>query len=339
LMLRRPKTICPADQNSRKWSAPGSGIKVSFLRWLPADWVGVACCGGASPQWQHRALHRADAWKEEAAQYLCWSGRTTLVDLRDSKMRVPTNPAVSTALPFNAAVEVLADGILASHKAHYSLNYSAKMGITAATIRTIVFAAIRKQQVKPDAADLDASQEYRRAMSTSLMAVCAKTAVPSHLMATYMLRIKDFYVSHDFVDVHHFNFHPFKRRPAKDDTDDGNVGADHADSGGDGNDVGSDGDDNGDGDDGGDDTLPDISGTWIRVGQQLVLTSQLAYYASRYDPALASADDVLWAPAQDEGIFCPPVLFLQLLTQVLSRGGWETLTLAVEATAGAFPPI
>eukprot|EP01047_Picozoa_sp_COSAG01_P012170 COSAG01_NODE_542_length_15693_cov_13.246253_14_plen_91_part_00 len=26
-----------------KWSAPGSGIKVSFLRrWLPADWVGVA---------------------------------------------------------------------------------------------------------------------------------------------------------------------------------------------------------------------------------------------------------------------------------------------------------
>jgi hypothetical protein len=22
-------------------SAPGSGIKVSFLRWLPADWVGV----------------------------------------------------------------------------------------------------------------------------------------------------------------------------------------------------------------------------------------------------------------------------------------------------------
>jgi hypothetical protein len=23
------------------WSAPGSGIKVSFLRWLPADWVAV----------------------------------------------------------------------------------------------------------------------------------------------------------------------------------------------------------------------------------------------------------------------------------------------------------
>jgi hypothetical protein len=29
-------------KNSRKWSAPGSGIKVSFLRWLPADWVAVA---------------------------------------------------------------------------------------------------------------------------------------------------------------------------------------------------------------------------------------------------------------------------------------------------------
>eukprot|EP01047_Picozoa_sp_COSAG01_P050734 COSAG01_NODE_5158_length_4445_cov_12.910953_7_plen_128_part_00 len=52
-------------------------------------------------------------------------------------MRVPTNPAISTALPFNAAVEVLADGILASHKAHYSLNYSAKMGVTDATVRIL----------------------------------------------------------------------------------------------------------------------------------------------------------------------------------------------------------
>jgi hypothetical protein len=119
----------------------------------------------------------------------------------DSKMRVPTNPAISTALPFNAAVEVLADGILASHKAHYSLNYSAKMGVTDATVRILVLAALRKQLTKPDAADLDACQEYRRAMNTSLMAVCGKMNFPAHLMATYMLGIRDFYVSHQFVDA------------------------------------------------------------------------------------------------------------------------------------------
>jgi hypothetical protein len=151
-----------------------------------------------------------------------WSSRTTLVDLRDSKMRVPTNPAISTALPFNAAVEVLADGILASHKAHYSLNYSAKMGVTDATVRILVLAALRKQLTKPDAADLDACQEYRRAMNTSLMAVCGKMNFPAHLMATYMLGIRDFYVSHQFVDVHHFNYHPFKRRPKSDDDNDDN---------------------------------------------------------------------------------------------------------------------
>jgi hypothetical protein len=29
-------------------SAPGSGIKVSFLRWLPADWVGVGSMQAAA---------------------------------------------------------------------------------------------------------------------------------------------------------------------------------------------------------------------------------------------------------------------------------------------------
>jgi hypothetical protein len=235
----------------------------------------------AGPEWQHRALLCADAWEEKADQYFNWSSRTTLVDLRDSRMRVPTNPAVSTALPFNAAVEVLADGILASHKAHYALNYSAKMGVTDATIRILVLAALRKQLAKPDAADLNACQEYRRAMNTSLMAVCSKMNFPAHLMATYMLGIKDFYVSHDFVDVHHFNYHPFKRRP-KDDSDNGDSGS------------GSDSDSDGGNDNG-------ICGTWIRVGKQLVLTSQAAYYISRCDSTLASSDDVLWAPAQDDG--------------------------------------
>jgi hypothetical protein len=132
----------------------------------------------AGPQWQHRAILSADAWEAKAGPFFDWSSRTTLVDLRDSKMRVPTNPAISTALPFNAAVEVLADGILASHKAHYSLNYSAKMGVTDATVRILVLAALRKQLTKPDAADLDACQEYRRAMNTSLMAVCGKMNFP-----------------------------------------------------------------------------------------------------------------------------------------------------------------
>jgi hypothetical protein len=30
-----------ASRSKLKWRAPGSGIKVSFLRWLPADWVAV----------------------------------------------------------------------------------------------------------------------------------------------------------------------------------------------------------------------------------------------------------------------------------------------------------
>jgi hypothetical protein len=236
----------------------------------------------AGPEWQHRALLCADAWEEKADQYFNWSSRTTLVDLRDSRMRVPTNPAVSTALPFNAAVEVLADGILASHKAHYSLNYSAKMGVTDATIRILVLAALRKQLAKPDAADLDACQEYRRAMNTSLMAVCGKMNFPAHLMATYMLGIRDFYVSHDFVDVHHFNYHPFRSRRKGDDDNDDSDSEDSNSANGSVN-------------------ATDTCGTWIRVGGQLVMTSQVANYTSRCDPALASNDDVLWAPAVGNG--------------------------------------
>eukprot|EP01047_Picozoa_sp_COSAG01_P035535 COSAG01_NODE_2735_length_7165_cov_327.658081_6_plen_98_part_00 len=66
-------------------------------------------------------------------------------------MKVPANTAVSTALPFNASVEVLSDGMLASHKAHYAVNYSAKMGVTDSTIRLLVLGALRKQKAKPEA--------------------------------------------------------------------------------------------------------------------------------------------------------------------------------------------
>jgi hypothetical protein len=52
----------------------------------------------AGPEWQHRALLCADAWEEKADQYFNWSSRTTLVDLRDSRMQVPTNPRVGISI-------------------------------------------------------------------------------------------------------------------------------------------------------------------------------------------------------------------------------------------------
>jgi hypothetical protein len=278
------------DLSSRDWQDVAVGVRKAMVAIRGSGeiqpLVDASLCSrsweSAPSQWQHQASQQTGAWEKEAAHYFDWSSRTTLVDLRDHTMRVPTNPAVSTALPFNAAVEVLADGILASHKAHYSLNYSAKMGITDATVRILVFAALRKQQLKPDAADLDAAQESRRAMSASLMAVCGKMTFPAHLMATYMLGQRDFYVSHDFVDVHHFSYHPFRRQPRDDDADDGGAGGSNG------------------GADGGTNAIVTCN-TWFRAGGRLHLTSQLASYTSRCDPALASNDGVLWAPAPGDG--------------------------------------
>jgi hypothetical protein len=59
------------------------------------------------------------------------------------------------------------------------------MGVTDATIRILVLAALRKQLAKPDAADLNACQEYRRAMNTSLMAVCSKMNFPAQCADDY----------------------------------------------------------------------------------------------------------------------------------------------------------
>ena len=86
------------------------------------------------------------------------------------------------------------------------------MGITDTTLRLLVLGALGKQTKKPDANDLTAQQEQRRAVSTSLLAICGKITFPAHLMATYLLDFRDFYVSHTFANVHHFAFHPFKRK-------------------------------------------------------------------------------------------------------------------------------
>eukprot|EP01047_Picozoa_sp_COSAG01_P060795 COSAG01_NODE_7501_length_3181_cov_3.156716_2_plen_225_part_00 len=99
----------------------------------------------------HLAILDADTYRETAVNYRAVAAPlVSLVDLRDSKWRVPTNqgptnqgPAVSTVLPFNAAVEVLSDGIVASHKSMYATNYSTKMGVTESIVRLLTLAALR----------------------------------------------------------------------------------------------------------------------------------------------------------------------------------------------------
>jgi hypothetical protein len=98
---------------------------------------------------RRRAILDADTYRETAVNYRAVAAPlVSLVDLRDSKWRVPTNPAVSTVLPFNAAVEVLSDGIVASHKSMYATNYSTKMGVTESIVRLLTLAALRRQQTR-----------------------------------------------------------------------------------------------------------------------------------------------------------------------------------------------
>jgi hypothetical protein len=170
---------------------------------------------GSSEKRRRLATIEANVWAEVADDMRTGPvSRVSLVDLRDSHWRVPTNPAVSTVIPFNASVEVLTDGVIASHKTHYSTKYSTKMGITDSSIGKLVLNAMRKQLLKPDADDLDAAQEWRRMQSSALMAINGSMVLPAQMMATYLLELPDFYVSHDFVDVWHYNFFPpYRKRP------------------------------------------------------------------------------------------------------------------------------
>ena len=195
---------------------------------MPCEFVSSEWCRlafEASSLWRrNRAALDAGTYRESAVNYRAVTAPlVSLVDRRDSKWRVPTNPAVSTVLPFNAAVEVLSDGIVASHKSMYATNYSTKMGVTDTIIRLLTLAAMRRQQVKPDADDLDPTQEYARMLSSSLLAICGKIIIPAQLMATYLLGEKDFYISHEFASVHHYHYFP-SRLASAEATDDGNDG-------------------------------------------------------------------------------------------------------------------
>jgi hypothetical protein len=193
---------------------------------MPCEFVSSEWCRlvfeTSSVQQRRRAILDADTYRGTAVNYRAVAAPlVSLVDLRDSKWRVPTNPAVSTVLPFNAAVEVLSDGIVASHKSMYATNYSTKMGVTESIVRLLTLAALRRQQAKPDAGDLDPTQEYARMLSSSLLAICGKVVMPAQLMATYLLGEDDFYISHKFASVHHYHYFPSRLASAKA-TDDGN---------------------------------------------------------------------------------------------------------------------
>jgi hypothetical protein len=195
---------------------------------MPCEFVSSEWCRlafeASSLRRRNRAALDAGTYRESAVNYRAVTAPlVSLVDRRDSKWRVPTNPAVSTVLPFNAAVEVLSDGIVASHKSMYATNYSTKMGVTDTIIRLLTLAAMRRQQVKPDADDLDPTQEYARMLSSSLLAICGKIIIPAQLMATYLLGEKDFYISHEFASVHHYHYFP-SRLASAEATDDGNDG-------------------------------------------------------------------------------------------------------------------
>ena len=82
---------------------------------------------GVAKRWRRQAVRDTTTYVELARSY-CDNVLVSLVDLRDNKWIVPHNRTASTCLPFNTSIEVLSDGRCASHKAHYSTNYSTKMG-------------------------------------------------------------------------------------------------------------------------------------------------------------------------------------------------------------------
>jgi hypothetical protein len=214
-ILQLNEGIIPETLTARDWDTFAPRVRTTLLtlhgadfEFVDAEWCQKRWESAGSGR-QRDAVADVDTWREFAYSYCANSDpRVSLVDKRDSHWRVPTNPAVSTVLPFNASVEVLADGILASHKAHYSTNYSTKLGITDTIIRILMLASLQKQIVKPDAEDLDGGQEFRRMVSASLIAIMGKMSFPGQVMATYTLGERDFYASHEFVDIHYFHYFP-----------------------------------------------------------------------------------------------------------------------------------
>jgi hypothetical protein len=135
--------------------------------------------------------------------------RPALVDKRDHGFRVPSNPTASTQLPFNQSVEVLADGVMATHKSMYATLYSTKMGINDADTRVIVLASLNKQLEKLDTAHLDPLRQNRRAVSSVTMGIIGKLKYPQQMVCTYLLKLPDAYMSHEWVAVSGYSFLPY----------------------------------------------------------------------------------------------------------------------------------
>ena len=120
--------VADAVLHARDWEQMASSLqqdmKAVHTTDAIADTIDCDWCQkfweSSDKRWRHHASQRAEKWQQDARHYFRWTNRSTLVDLRDSRTKVLANPAVSAALPFNASVEVLTDGILASHKAHYA---------------------------------------------------------------------------------------------------------------------------------------------------------------------------------------------------------------------------